>query len=299
MASTGWAEAQIGTSTAYKQRCYISYDAGSSGLSSAQDQTVTLTFQVKNTSGVDGRKQHTWIYGYSLDGAVEITGTVGTKPDDSAKPGVVSAGYLDMVANTWYNWCTLTISNIPNDGKKHTVRAWIECEGTTPRDWKNRGSNAISLSFTTPTYAVIPNKPTGCSCVIDTDNMLAKFDWDDASCSYVQVYRNYYDSDNTLLKSGYLSHNGTTSLHNKDTPILDTIPDEAVRVTYEVVNVSATGHSTASGGLSTTIDAYTKVKIKVNGVWKKAIPWVKVNGVWKKCTKTYVKVGSSWKRTIS
>lgn len=297
MASTSWAEAQIGTSAAYRQRCYISYDAGSSGLSSAQNQTVTLTFQVKNTSGVK-RMQHAWIYGYSLDGAAQKTGSVGTRPDDSAQAGVNKAGYLQMVAGTWYNWFTLKIS-VPNDGKKHTVRAWIECDAAAPRDWQNRGSNAISLSFTTPTYAVIPNKPTGCSCVIDTDKMIAKFDWDDASCSYVQVYRNYYDSDNTLLKSGYLSYNGTTRLYNKDTPISDSIPDEAVKVTYEVVNVSATGHSTKSGALSATIDAYTKVKIKVNGVWKKAIPWVKVNGVWKKCTKTYIKVGSSWKRTIS
>ena len=113
------------------------------------------------------------------------------------------------------------------------------------------------------------------------------------------VWRSYYDSDNTLLKYGFLTYNNTTHLYNKDKPIADSIPDEAVKVTYEVTNVSITGHSTRSGALSATIDAYTKVKIKINGVWKKAIPWVKVNGVWKKCTKTYIKVGSSWKRTIS
>lgn len=297
MASTSWAEAQIGTSAAYRQRCYISYDAGSSGLSSAQNQTVTLTFQVKNTSGVK-RMQHAWIYGYSLDAAAQKTGSVGTRPDDSAQAGVNSAGYLQMVAGVWYNWFTLYIS-VPNDGQTHTVRTWIECDSTVPRDRQNRGSNAISLSFTTPAYEIIPNKPTGCSCIIDTDNMVAKFDWDDADCSYVQVHRVYYDSDNTPLKEGYLSYNGTTKLYNPNTPIPDSIPDEAVKVTYKVFNVSSTEYSTESVELSETIDAYTKVKIKVNGVWKKAIPWVKVNGVWKKCTKTYIKVGSSWKRTIS
>ena len=297
MASTGWAEAQIGTSSAYRQRGYISYDSGTNGLSSSQNQTIALYFQVKNTSGVK-RLQHPWIYGYSLDGAPEQKGTIGMKPDDTAQAGVVSAGYLQMSKNTWYNWFTLYIS-VPNNGKTHTVRAWIECDTTTPRDWQHRGSNAISISFNTPTYAIIPSAPTGCSCTIDTDNMIAKFDWNNADCDHVLVWRNYYDSDNVLLKSGFLTYNNTPNLYNKDKPIPDSIPDEAVKVTYEVTNVSTTGHSTRSGELSATIDAYTKVKIKINGVWKKAIPWVKVNGVWKKCTKTYIKVGSSWKRTIS
>ena len=297
MASTSWAEARIGTSSAYRQRGYISYDSGTNSLSSAQKQTIALHFQVKNTSGVK-RMQHTWIYGYKLDGAPERQGTVGIKPDDTAQAGVVSAGYLRMSKNTWYNWFTLYIS-VPNNGKTHTVRAWIECKDTAPRDWQHRGSNAIKFSFNTPTYAIIPSAPTGCSCTIDTDNMIAKFNWSKANCDHVLIYRNYYDSDNILLKNGYLSYNNTTHLYNKDKPISDHIPDEAVKVTYVVTNVSTTGHSTKSGKLSATIDAYTKVKIKINGVWKKAIPWVKVNGVWKKCTKTYIKVGSSWKRTIS
>lgn len=297
MASTSWAEAQIGTSSAYRQRGYISYDSGTNSLSSAQNQTIALHFQVKNTAGVK-RQRHDWMYGYSLDGATEKTGSVGLKPDDTAQAGVVSAGHLQMAAGTWYNWFTLYIS-VPNNGKNHTVRAWIECKDTTPRDWQHRGSNAISISFTTPTYAIIPKAPTGCSCTIDTDNMIAKFNWDSADCDHVLIYRSYYDSDNVLLKNGYLSYNNTTHLYNRDKPIPDYIPDEAVRVTYVVTNVSTTGHSTSSSNLSATIDAYTKVKIKVNGVWKKAIPWIKVNGVWKKCTKTYIKVGSSWKRTIS
>ena len=297
MAYTGWVEAQIGTSSAYRQRGYISYDSGTNSLSSAQNQTIALYFQVINTAGVK-RMRHDWMYGYSLDGATEKTGSIGLKPDDTAQAGVVSAGHLQMTAGAWYNWFTLYIS-VPNDGRTHTVRAWIECVATTPRDWQHRGSNAISLSFTTPTYAIIPNAPTGCSCTIDTDNMIAKFNWSPAACEHVSVYRSYYDSDNILLKYGYLTYGGTTHLYNKDTPIPDSIPDEAVRVTYVVTNVSITGHSTSSSNLSATIDAYTKVKIKVNGVWKKAMPWVKVNGVWKKCTKTYIKVGSSWKRTIS
>lgn len=297
MAYTSWAEAQIGTSSAYRQRGYISYDSGTNSLSSAQKQTIALHFQVKNTSGVK-RMLHTWIYGYKLDGATEQKGTVGTRPNNDAQAGVESAGYLQMAADIWYNWFTLYIS-VPNDGKKHTVRAWIECDATTPRDWQHRGSNAINFSFNTPTYAIIPKAPTGCSCTIDTDNMIAKFNWDSADCDHVLIYRNYYDSDNVLLKYGFLTYNNTSYLYNKDKPISDSIPDEAVRVAYVVTNVSTTGHSAKSGELSATIDAYTKVKIKVNGVWKKAIPWVKVNGVWKKCTKTYIKVGSSWKRTIS
>lgn len=38
-------------------------------------------------------------------------------------------------------------------------------------------------------------------------------------------------------------------------------------------------------------------RIKVNGAYKEARPYVKVNGVWKETTKTYVKVNGAWKET--
>jgi hypothetical protein len=37
-------------------------------------------------------------------------------------------------------------------------------------------------------------------------------------------------------------------------------------------------------------------RIKVNGVWKEAVPWIKVNGVWR-LAQPYVKKDGSWHRT--
>lgn len=40
------------------------------------------------------------------------------------------------------------------------------------------------------------------------------------------------------------------------------------------------------------------VKLKVNGTWKDAKPYIKVNGSWKEAT-PYLKVNGSWKETVS
>lgn len=39
------------------------------------------------------------------------------------------------------------------------------------------------------------------------------------------------------------------------------------------------------------------VKVRVNGVWKDAIPYIRVNGTWKEAV-PYIRVNGSWKEGI-
>lgn len=51
-----------------------------------------------------------------------------------------------------------------------------------------------------------------------------------------------------------------------------------------------------TAGVSTPSDMDRYVYVRVNEIWKKAIPYVKVNGTWKKAI-AYVKVNGIWKST--
>lgn len=56
--------------------------------------------------------------------------------------------------------------------------------------------------------------------------------------------------------------------------------------------------SETSGSLALdVIPRYELLKIKINGNWKRAIPYVKINGVWRKAT-PYVKINGSWRKGV-
>lgn len=57
---------------------------------------------------------------------------------------------------------------------------------------------------------------------------------------------------------------------------------------------SYTANLPTYGGGDATDDKY--ICVKINGAWKKAIPYVKVNGTWKKAV-PYIKVSGTWKLT--
>lgn len=56
-------------------------------------------------------------------------------------------------------------------------------------------------------------------------------------------------------------------------------------------NANGWGPFTSAGSARTLAGAY----VKVNGVWKPAVPYVKVGGVWK-YAQPYAKVGGAWRR---
>lgn len=88
------------------------------------------------------------------------------------------------------------------------------------------------------------------------------------------------------------------------------LPDSAKDIIYntvgnnDTVNISAV-IETYNGGtkigessaLTNTCTINRNVWIKVNGVWKRGIPYVKVNGVWKAGV-PYIKVNGDWRKAI-
>ena len=72
----------------------------------------------------------------------------------------------------------------------------------------------------------------------------------------------------------------------------------------DTVNISAV-IETYNGGtkigessvLTNTCTINRNVWIKVNGVWKRGIPYVKINGVWKAGV-PYIKVNGDWRKAI-
>lgn len=62
-------------------------------------------------------------------------------------------------------------------------------------------------------------------------------------------------------------------------------------------NVSGGRPKSGTASVSFTLPTIPmqSVRIKVNGSWKRAFPYVRVNGSWKKAT-AYIRVSGSWKR---
>lgn len=62
-------------------------------------------------------------------------------------------------------------------------------------------------------------------------------------------------------------------------------------------NTSDSTSGNTSGGSSSGSTSDSKYcYVRVNGVWKKAVPYVKMNGIWKEAA-PYVRVGGVWKAT--
>lgn len=71
------------------------------------------------------------------------------------------------------------------------------------------------------------------------------------------------------------------------------------KLVFEKGNTTSS-YAPNSGNVQTSLTTLTvlptnrRLKVKVNGVWKEAIPFIKVNGVWKEAI-PYMKVNGIWK----
>lgn len=275
-----------------------------SNAASSDKVTVRLIPKLKHTQGIL-RKQHHWHIYFQVDGGTPKTYSyAGTKhnalPNDTAQAGVVGAGELYMRAGRWYQWGNYYDVTVPNDGQKHSFKLYMCCADTVPRHCP--AQNAwVTGTIQTVGYNIIPPEPKGIKCEYDENTRTLSYTWDDAACDYILLYRNLFDSDGNIIsgKSGYVAPLGQNDkLYNENKPFEEVIPEGVTLVTFEMINVSTSGHRASSGLQELSIDTDNKVLIKIGDEWKKAIPWVKVNSEWKKATKTYVKVGNDWKRTI-
>lgn len=152
---------------------------------------------------------------------------------------------------------------------------------------------------------------------------------------YIRVYARYTSQDDTTLKStvqyqarayfsgnyiwdvgsnGTLTGTGATSKNYSKSDNYNNGETTLATIEGTVTHDQDTGQAsvstsaslnfpnwswsaTASGSADLpTIDVST-IRLRVNGTWKKAIPYLRVNGTWKKC-KAYLRVSGSWKKGV-
>lgn len=283
------------SSTSYEVRLTVDY---SDSTPTSASQTATLQMWIRHL-GVYNRYRHTWGIDYIIDGGARGAQWY-TLPDDSAAAGVVSAGKLTMADRQWYKWGPAHYVTVANDGGNHTFGCTFACVGTIPREGGVSGTiyfpkyTAPAPPPSTPT-AIIPQTPQDVRTTFDEKARALKYYiGDTASANYFTLWRNWFNEEGNLVKEGYLHQHIVYS----DIPLTETIPDNVVKVTYQVTAYSVTGNTATTGHMETLLPTDPKVCVKVNGEWKKTIPYVKVNGEWKKAI-PHVKVNGEWKKTVT
>ena len=271
---------------------------------SHKNTTVTITPYLKCTQAVK-RMQHHWDVLFAIDSRWQATDKYNSTganalPNDTAAPGVVAAGYLQMKANVWYQWGSARSFNIANDGKTHNFGVYLRCTETVPKYCPAKDTY-VTTSKTLAEYGVIPTAATIVNTVFNEDTREVTYTWKpNANTTYVNVWYNLFDESGKQLDEGWVKQNVPTTT----TYLVQSIPETINGVPvysgdWCVQSYSSTGDSVVSSYGTYNASSFTKVWIKVNGVWKKAALWIKVDGVWKKCKKIYTKVNGTWERTIT
>lgn len=267
--------------------------------------TVTIIPCLRRVDKTEYRHQHIWNSHFSVDHVHKISYLGKTLPDNNTKPSVNGEGGITMERNVWYQWGPSYSFTMNNDGKLHYAGVYLHCESAIPRYCPDL-STYLECNFRLPLYRneVIPSDPVDVRATFDEDTRVLRYTWNTVGVkNNVMLLRNFFDEEDTVVYSGYFPNPvkvGSTELSDAqmlEGLIVDTIPDDVAKITFEVINVSSTGKLASSGIITVNVPTNDKVWVKVNGVWKKAVPWVKVNGVWKKVPKVYVRVNGVWKRT--
>ena len=280
-------------STNWTGRVYVAFDNDTSKA----EQTIAMRLKFK-TAKTQTRYRHKWVVKFYVDDVLKKT-IDKQLPDNNTKSGVESAGSFSMTKDTWWNWGAPYQITLPNDGKAHTFKITFTCE-TAPT------SGTLSMSRTMPTYKITPAKPSPKAATFNETTRKIQYDWKTVGpCKFILIHRKMYDEAgnavvNNWIKQGTSDSNYKFYNNERGTDaVREVVPEGVVRVEWYMRNYSASNHWVNGDVLTTNIDTYSKVWIKVGNEWKKATPWVKVGNEWKKVSKTYIKVGSSWERTNS
>ncbi len=124
--------------------------------------------------------------------------------------------------------------------------------------------------------------------------------WDmNKTLTFTLKYYNDNGTQSTLTQSVNFSF--PESVTTKSTYVDFTVPhkdDGTQTIDYEASIATGTSAGTLNPKKTSVvlepIDRQT-LRIRVNGEWKKAIPYVRVNGEWKKA-KAYIRVNNEWKK---
>ena len=286
--------------TVYTQTSTSHYEVGLIVEFSDRDEnhamcSVEVTPCLRNTDASSSRYpryRHDWTVSFAEEHSL-VKKYSCVLPDDNSEAGVVSAGWLGMIKDRWYRWGPTYTFTFRNDGQKHYVGVYLECTETIPKQCPAQGK-WLEYSFNTATYKIAAETPKNVRHRFSESRILT-YMWDrPEGTQYTVIDRTMLKADGTTIPKARFPY----EIRIVDYSASEEIPIDVVRVDYEVYHVSATGHKGTVVKKSADTPSDCKVWVKVNGVWKKAVPWVKVNGVWKKATKSYVKVNGAWERTI-
>jgi hypothetical protein len=272
--------------------------------------TVTIKPCLRNIKGVK-RFRHYWNVQFALDGIPIKVYQDRVLPINNVGSNVVGAGNFYMNEDEWYYWGDSYTFEIPNDGAIHNIGLWMECLGTVPRYCPKRAEH-LWCSVQLPKYTPDTQapEPKGLYALFDKDTRVIDYRWDTSAegldatkytWDYLTITRTMYKADDTVYgeENQSVSRDSRIKLKNVDIgSVVEIVPAEVVRIKWKVTNYSLSGSSAESDLQEITLDIDSKVWVKVNGEWKKAIPWVKVDGVWKKAI-PWIKINGAWKRTIT
>lgn len=144
-------------------------------------------------------------------------------------------------------------------------------------NWDYLGNSSMSGSYSLPAMPKYANFTEHYIYEV-TENSISVYWSADSECDYLQYSLNggeWIDTAGNPYTITGLESGTTYSIRTKVKKIYTDLWTESSAIT------------------GTTLDT-RKIRLKVNGEWKKAIPYLKINGEWKKTT-PYLKVSDVWK----
>ena len=156
-------------------------------------------------------------------------------------------------------------------------------------------TDSSALSVTTYNYAILLTAPD----FNDEDNPTVTYSNDMGdNLTSLQICIASSDTQTIYVPYRDISKTGTSYTFNLTESERDTLLDACVNDTMRVKYVLKTNYN-SNNNYSALEKTFTstggKVRLNVNGVWKKGTPYINVNGTWKK-GKAYLNVGGTWKK---
>lgn len=271
----------------------------------------TMRVYVTKTQGNSTVPVSSTTFNYLVkDSAQQSQPNAGYLPNNLAYPLVVEEGALYMAKDTWYQWGGPLDIKIPNDGGVYHLGIEMEEVKDLPKRCPAEGNAYLESIFTTSTYSIkyAPPAPVGLATSFNEDTRILNYVWTPADCSYIRLYRQFWDSTGNCIKEGYFP-DASYKIYNDEMPnIKEYVNKDVAKVTWTMTNYNTGSircpdtpnetYSTSAEGPELILKTDCIVFVNDNGTYRRAVPWVNDNGNWKKASNTFVNDDSTWKRTI-
>lgn len=295
---------------------YIEMSGGySSTLICSGNKTIYHNSDGSKTISVSASFNNTWGADYvptskSLSGSLTLTKI----PRYATCNQSLNSKTLDAISMDWssdstcdYVWYSLDGGSWTEVGSVNASSGSYTISGLSPnttysiktrvrRKDSQLTTDSSELSITTYNYGVLSSAPD----FNDEDNPTITYS-NDMGEDLTSLQACIASSDGQTIYAPYrdVSKTGTSYTFNLTESERDALLDACVNDTMQIEFALKTIYNgntyysvikkifTSTGG---------KVRLNVNGVWKKGTPYINVNGTWKK-GRAYLNVGGTWKRS--